>query len=89
MKDTKAYCPLLGCYYSPVVDVYMGICGEISMYQARGNGKTIWFHRVWVARMMHLRFQTLEVIREDKARRWREALRMGADNIKTRKETLV
>lgn len=80
MKETEAYCPLLGCFYSVVVDAYMGICGRISMHSARKNGKTIWMHRVWAARMMRLRFRALEVIREDKARRWRDALRMGADN---------
>ena len=80
MSETEAYCPLLGCYYSAAVDAYMGICGRISMHLARSNGKTIWMHRIWAARMMRLRFRALEVIREDKARRWREALRMGADD---------
>lgn len=80
MKETEAYCPLLGCYYSVVVDAYMGICGAWSYYMGRKNGKTLWAKRVWASRMMRLRFRALEVIKEDKARRWREALRMGADD---------
>lgn len=77
MKETEAYCPLLGCFYSVVVDAYMGICGRISMHTARRNGKTIWMHRVWAARMMRLRFRALEVIREDKERRKREWTRVA------------